>query len=293
VETRYPIRSAAKIVGLSIDVLRAWERRYRAVVPERGTRGREYSPEQVERLILLRQLIERGHSIGGIAALDEVALGRLIDTPVAKPEPQSGKNLLDPILEFLDRFDQSGANQEVGRLAALLPPRALVYEVVLPLMHEVGERWHQGTLMIAQEHMASAIVRNLLGSMVRLNQAPGDTRKIILGTPAGEHHEFGSLAAAMIVATSRLDPVYLGPDLPAAELIEAARRTEARSVILGITTLENGISEQLLAINSGLPDSVELWIGGAGIATLDPSAGVLLKDFAMLESECRRLGGRI
>jgi DNA-binding transcriptional MerR regulator len=296
VENRYPIRSAAKIAGLSIDLLRAWERRYHAVVPERGNRGRLYTPEQIERLILLRQLVERGHAIGTIASLDEVALQRLLDQPTAKTAPSS-KDLIAPILECIDRFDQSGANQEVGRLAALLSPRSLVYHVVLPLMHEIGERWHNGALMIAQEHLASAIIRNLLGGMVRLHQAPDDSRRVILATPAGELHEFGSLAAAMLVAISRLDPIYLGPDLPASELIEAARRTGARSIVVGITTAANGIGEELATLKAGLPEPIELWIGGAGIDNLDNSMAdgqtVFLRDFAALESECRRLGGRI
>src|SRR5512138_1466617 len=66
---RYPIRAVSKLTGISVDTLRAWERRYRVVEPERDERGRMYSEQDVERLRLLRAAIERGHAIGRVAVL--------------------------------------------------------------------------------------------------------------------------------------------------------------------------------------------------------------------------------
>ena len=81
-ETRYPIRAVAKITGLSLDTLRAWERRYKAVVPERSERGRQYGLEHIERLLLLNQLVQKGHAIGGIASRsDEELRGLLSQQP--------------------------------------------------------------------------------------------------------------------------------------------------------------------------------------------------------------------
>src|SRR5579884_189224 len=87
-ESRYPIRAVAKITGLSLDTLRAWERRYRAVVPERSNRGRQYGPEQVERLLLLGELVRKGHAIGAVASLPVQDLQNLLARQSCQPAPE-------------------------------------------------------------------------------------------------------------------------------------------------------------------------------------------------------------
>ena len=173
-ETRYPIRAVAKITGLSLDTLRAWERRYKAVVPERSERGRQYGPEHIERLLLLNQLVQKGHAIGGIASRSDEELRGLLSEqpsqPVSVPAPPA--DMLAPILAAIESFDTLHASDELSRLAAVLSPRDLVYHVAVPLMREVGIRWHDGTLAIAQEHLVSQMLRTLLGSMMRLFRPP-------------------------------------------------------------------------------------------------------------------------
>ncbi len=99
-ETRYPIRAVSKITGISLDTLRAWERRYKAVVPERSDRGRQYGPEDIERLLLLNQLVQKGHAIGGIASRSDEELRDLLNQqpsqPVFMPTPRA--EMLAPIL---------------------------------------------------------------------------------------------------------------------------------------------------------------------------------------------------
>jgi DNA-binding transcriptional MerR regulator len=88
-QTSYPIRAVAKITGLSLDTLRAWERRYKAVVPERSVRGRQYGTAHIERLLLLNQLVQKGHAIGGIAALEDLELKKLLTPPRMQTPPAS------------------------------------------------------------------------------------------------------------------------------------------------------------------------------------------------------------
>lgn len=294
VETRYPIRAVAKITGLSVDTLRAWERRYQAVLPERSGRGRLYGPTDIDRLMLLSRLVEKGHAIGGIAGLGDAELIKLLDgqSGPGAAAPESVRNILGPVLEAIESFDPARAADELSRLAAVLPPRDLVYQVTLPLMHEVGVRWHSGAFAIAQEHLVSGLMRNLLGSMMRLFRAPSTARKVVLATPAGELHEFGILAAAMILAMNEIEPVYLGPNLPAREITQAAEWVSARVVLVGITMFTKATAEEVGAIAEGMPESGELCVGGAGSADLDLSGlvrtAVRLNDLPALENECRR-----
>jgi methanogenic corrinoid protein MtbC1 len=294
VETRYPIKAVAKITGLSLDTLRAWERRYQAVVPERSERGRQYGPADIDRLILLSRLVQRGHAIGGIAALSEPELHKLLREPSGQvvSGPESATGILGPVLEAIERFDSARAAEELSRLAAVLAPRDLVYQVTLPLMHEVGVRWHSGVFAIAQEHLVSGLIRNLLGSMMRLFRTSAAASKVVVATPAGESHEFGILASAMILAMNGIEAVYLGPNLPAREISQAAERVSAKAVLLGITMLTQATAEEVGEIAKSMPESAELWVGGAGIADINLSnlarTPILLKDLPALENECRR-----
>jgi MerR family transcriptional regulator, light-induced transcriptional regulator len=292
-QTRYPIRAVAKITGLSLDTLRAWERRYKAVVPERSGRGRQYGPEHIERLLLLNQLVQKGHAIGGIASRsDEQLRGLLTRQPNQPiPGPTSATDMLAPVLASIENFDTVRASDELSRLAAVLSPRDLVYQVAVPLMREVGIRWHNGTLAIAQEHLVSQMLRTLLGNMMRLFRPSNPAMKMVLATPAGELHDFGILAAAMLASLAGVEPVYLGPNLPAREIADVARRTLSRVVALSITFPSETTQEELNALAAAMPEDAELWVGGASSANLDLThlgrKTVWIKDLPALENECR------
>jgi DNA-binding transcriptional MerR regulator len=270
----YPIRAAAKLTGLSIDTLRAWERRYQAVTPVRDARGRAYDEGQISRLLLLRDAVDRGHAIGQVASLRDSELEKLLAGPAKAaripepvrtvPEPSNG---LQPMVAAIESFDYAAANAQLGRLAAVLPVRELVGEVVLPLMRLVGDRWQDGQLSVAQEHMTSAILRNLLGGLVRLQAISNQPARILFATPAGELHEFGILAAAMLAVAGGFEALYLGPNLPAREIVTAAERTSPQAVVLGIRRIPPPPEtiEELRLVASKLPKRTELWIGGSEV----------------------------
>lgn len=293
-QTRYPIRAVAKITGLSLDTLRAWERRYQAVVPERSDRGRQYGPAQIERLLSLGQLVHKGHAIGGIASLADQELKNLLAQQPIQPtaEPEALANILAPVLSAIESFDSARAGDELSRLAAVLSPRDLVYQVAVPLMLEVGIRCHNGILAIAQEHMLSQMLRNLLGSMIRLFRPSNPAMKMVLATPAGESHEFGILASAMLGSMAGIEPVYLGPDLPALEIANVAQRVSAQVILLGVTVITETTAEEVRSLAAAMPEASELWIGGASSADLDLThlgrKTVWIKDLPALENECRR-----
>ena len=298
----YPIRAAANLTGLSIDTLRAWERRYQAVTPMRGNRGRVYGDEDIRRLILLREAVDRGHAIGQVAGLGDQELERLVQGPVqiAKPSEQDRTEdpvsaALVPVVSAIESFDYAAANFHLGSLAVLLPVDRLISEVVFPLMKLVGDRWLGGTLTIAQEHMTSSILRNLLGGLVRIGTSSTPSQRIVFATPAGEMHEFGILAAAMLAVASGFEALYLGSNLPALEIVAAAERTSPRAVVVAIKASEptQATMEELGTIAAKLPKTTELWLGGSNVKKSVASIGgariIGLEDFSELEEHLARL----
>lgn len=298
----YPIRAAANLTGLSIDTLRAWERRYQAVTPTRGDRGRTYGDGHIRRLILLRDVVARGHAIGQVAGLRDGELEKLLLGPApfaGKPERDRTEHpvsdALVPVVSAIESFDYASANFQLGRLAVLLPVDKLVSEVVFPLMKLVGDRWLNGTLTIAQEHMTSSILRNLLGGLVRLSTSSTSSQRILFATPSGELHEFGILAAAMLAVAGGFEALYLGSSLPAAEIVAAAKQTLPRAVVVGIKASKptTATIEELRLLATKLPKGAELWLGGTNVKKTLSSVGgartFALEDFSELEGHLTRL----
>ena len=305
----YPIRAVSRLTGLSVDTLRAWERRYRAVVPQRGPTGRLYSDTDVQRLLLLREGLDHGHSIGRIARMKEEDLKSLLALPRPRLETASTNaaqsvesGAIAQLVDAVERFDYTAMDQLLGRMALLLPLRDLIDRVALPLLQLTGKRWHDGTFSIAQEHLVSGLLRNLLGGLIRLYRSSDPPARLLFATPAGERHEFGILIGAMLAAGGGLDALYLGPDLPAAEIVTAARKSQADVVVLGLVYAQPAAEElesvraDLRTIGRDLPARTELWLGGENLASvLDGWTSEnlrLLQDFHQLEQQLKRLGGR-
>ena len=298
---RYPIRAVSRLTGLGIDTLRAWERRHGAVAPVRDQRGRMYSESDVARLRLLRGAVEHGHSIGRLAGLSDADLRRLATpgaamAPAAAPAPRTSLDT-SALTAALQTFDAAAIDQQIGRLATMLTPLELLRDVLMPALARVGDEWHLGPARIAHEHLLSSTMRNILGSFLRLYARPEVSTRLLLTTLAGERHEIGTLGAAMLGASSGLSVTYLGPDLPAREIVASVKTAGAQVLVLGLTarSAAKARERELRTIIHDLPKAVELWVGGPGAdrhAALVGTRGLILRDYDAYGQELVRLGGR-
>ncbi|HEX4912877.1 MAG TPA: MerR family transcriptional regulator, partial [Vicinamibacterales bacterium] len=169
---QYPIRAVARMTGLSLDTLRAWERRYQVVTPIRDRRGRLYDERDVERLKQLARLVDEGHAIGTLSALTPAALAKL-EVPRPAPTRGGGSVELAPLTRAMKQYDLPLVESMLNRHAAVLPPDALIFSVILPMLREIGARWEAGTIRPAQEHLVSATIRSILGGLLRTIAPPG------------------------------------------------------------------------------------------------------------------------
>jgi MerR family transcriptional regulator, light-induced transcriptional regulator len=291
----YPIRAAARLTQLSIETLRAWEKRYKAVEPVRRKGIRLYSDSDIERLSLLRRAIQRGHSIGQASRLSNKELLSLRDAVARSRVAEANDPPIERILAAIDEFHYAAADRELGRLASLMPPRDLIHKIALPLMRIVGEGWHEQRMRVAQEHLITQLVSNLLGGIIRI-YAPVDPPAVLMTTTLSDDlHEFGVLAAAILAAGAGLGVVHLGPNLPVDEIVYAAKRSRTDVVLLSVTNPQDRTlrQEQLRAIRRGLPKEKELWVGvNPPNSRFDVGNIRILGDFGELEREIQRIGGR-
>lgn len=272
----YSIKAAAQATGLSVETLRAWERRYRVVEPKRDASGRRgYTACDVSRLRTLREITECGHPIGKLAQLSGEQLSRLLAEGEAAQPPgqQPAAALVARILCAVERYDPADCDQAVAAAFALLPAADAARSVLAPALREVGERWHRGEFTVGQERILSGSARQRLAGL--LNTFCGGARGpgIVFATLSGEQHELGALTHAMLAASRQMRAHYLGTDMPPDELGNFARRVGAAAVAVSLVmpaALDEGL-RQLQALRRDLPASCELWIGGGAAALADPA----------------------
>jgi len=264
---RYRIGVVSRLTGLSTDVVRVWERRYGAIQPARSDGGsRLYSDADISRLRRLRQAVEKGHAIGQVAALSESELEQLTGSHQAQADALGDpyRTTCERFLEAVARMDVIAADAELARAATLFPARVLVKNIVAPLLVEIGERWAHKEYGIANEHVASNLLRNLLSSLFRLYPPADSAESIVLATPSGERHEFGLLLAALVAATRGWRVVYLGADLPAIEIVRAVRLSRSRYLALSIAAPPDQKTDQeMSAIADQLSPNTRVWVGGS------------------------------
>lgn len=236
-DTTYPMRAVSRLTGLTADTIRAWERRYRAVKPER-TEGnaRRYSESEVRRLALLRQATERGHTISEIAAWSEDRLLALMQEEAASDlHPRRAfDTVIDSYLEAIQKFEARRGVDLLGRTLALLSAHDGVFRIVVPLLQKVGEQWRQRQLSIAHEHLISNQLKGLLSTMLMHTPPAAGAPRLVVATPPGHLHEFGSLIGAFVAASRGMEAIYLGTDVPCAELDRVMQETGASLLLLSV-----------------------------------------------------------
>ena len=269
----HPIKVAVRRTGLSAHVIRVWEKRYGAVVPSRTeTNRRLYSDEDIARLQCLQQAVQAGQSIGRIARLPMDELLKLAESEAETGLPSRGRTdgegeadgeFLEASLAAVQGLDAASLQEQLDRASVALSQRALLEEVVRPLMERIGRMWQEGALRVASEHMATAVVRSFVGNM-RPFQANGAAPRAVATTPAGQKHELGAMLASLVAASEGWNATFLGPDLPAEEIAGAAAGTGARAVLLSIVYPGDDprLGGELVRLRGLLGGEVALLAGG-------------------------------
>lgn len=291
----YPVRTVARMTGLSPDLIRAWEKRYGVVTPVRGPRGsRLYSADDVAHLRLLARVVGAGRAIGDVARLERGSLQALVaGARASSTVVGSAAALLARLIGSLEHFDIMRLDRQLADALLALGTRDFVREIAAPLLEEVGVRQADGRLSIADEHLMSGLMRNLLSGLVRSRTVP-EGPAIVLATPSGERHEFGLLLVSLLMLDAGLTVFYLGADLPADQIVHAARRARVAAVGLGLVNAANRARAvaEIRAVEHALSPAVELWTGGrdaaAAIAEIGRSRALVLDDVDLLEHELAR-----
>jgi MerR family transcriptional regulator, light-induced transcriptional regulator len=234
--------------GVTPELLRAWERRYGLLRPQRSAGGlRLYSAADLERVRQMRE-----HIAHGLAAREAAALAARGDVEVAVPGDAAvaaagnagattaafdARAARDALTAAMDAYDEPAAQAQVDGLLAVATVDALLTEIVIPYLHELGERWERGEVSVAQEHFASNVLRGRLLGLAR-GWGRGAGPWALLACPEGERHDLGLIAFGLALRERGWRIAYLGPDTPLASIAETADLIRPTVVVLSAVTPE-------------------------------------------------------
>lgn len=249
---RLRIGELSKRVGVSPELLRAWETRYGLVEPERTPGGLRLYSEMDE-----RRVREMNHQIAaGLSAAEaaRVTLG----TPVG---PVSVELLLAQLDRTLTELDEPAAQAALDRTFESLDLETALAQVVLPFLHALGERWSTAERSVGQEHFASNVIGGRLRTRAR-GWGDGDGPSALLACPPGEQHELGLLCFGLLLRDRGWSVAYLGADTPVVDIATAVAELSPELVVLNAIGAQRFLdaAEEIRALSAG----ARLAIGGAG-----------------------------
>ena len=287
IEEGHPIKVAVRRTGLSPHVIRIWEKRYEAVTPARTpTNRRLYTDADIRRLLLLRKATLAGHSIGHIAHLATEQLAALVaqeeamaappvpDVPAVANVPRATESIPKPVVSYLERclaateqLDAIELESTLMRARVAFSQPVFIEHLIVPLMQRIGERWRDGSMRIMHEHLASAVIRTILGALQEHTLGVAETAPtLVVATPAGQLHEIGALLVAVTAAREGWNTTYLGPNLPAEEIAAAVQHKHARALALSIVHPADDprVEQELMKLHHYLVQDIPLLVGGYG-----------------------------
>lgn len=280
ITSSFNIAAVERDTGLSKDVLRVWERRYGFPLPERDAHGeRVYSDAQVERLRLIKRLMDQGHRPGKLIALEPEALHSL--TPKNRESssvaPRNDRDELLALLDLIKKNEAHGYQEAMHQRLARQGLDRFVQDTIAPLTREVGEAWEDGRFEVFEEHLFTELTKRLLRQSIA--NLPNGRRgpRIILTSVPDEQHILGLLMVEALLALEGAECVPLGTQMPLFDIARAANAHQADIVALSFSVAfpSRQIAGLLMQLRSLLPESVELWAGGAGVARLPETPGIL------------------
>ncbi len=255
--------------GLSKDLLRIWERRYGFPAPDRDATGdRHYPREQVNRLRLIKRLIDSGLRPGKVVPQNEHKLLELAQVHGQAAAPAEQPHDLERFISILKKHQADELKRLLNQQLVRLGIRKFVTEILAPLNAMVGESWMRGELAIFEEHLYTEVAQNVLRQAIHSLSVEAQAPRILLTTFPDEQHALGLLGVESLLAAESADCISLGIQMPVSEIAAAAIAHRVDVVALSFSGAypTQMIGRGLKDLKAILPAHVAIWTGGAGVA---------------------------
>jgi DNA-binding transcriptional MerR regulator/methylmalonyl-CoA mutase cobalamin-binding subunit len=295
---RYRIQVVSELTGVPSPTLRAWERRYGIPTPARTAAAyRLYSDHDVAMVRRLRDLCANGMSIAEAAKMVRASEeGSAVLAGVdGDPYQVAARRMVDAITAF----DARAVEREAARAQYLGAATTVFDRVFTPVMRRVGDLWHAGALSIAQEHIATQVIGDVVRGMMRLTNPDPATHTVLLACFAEEGHDLPLHGVSLRLASWGIAHVTLGVRTPPIAIADAVTSMHPSAVGLSLTTMSDVAATQALVQEYGRACGSTPWfVGGAGVAVIADAVRAagghpFEGDFAAARPELERILRRV
>lgn len=274
----WSIAEVERETGLGKDTLRVWERRYGFPMPGRDAWGeRVYPEDQLQRLRMIKRVLDAGHRPGKVVPLSLQALQAKLDELAQGPQPQANTAVpelasLDPQDEWIQWLAQDQNQLLKQALQQQIYRRGLGYvvdELVAPLCARVGVAWMRGDISVYQEHLFTetlqSVLREAIASVDAAAQGQHRSPRVLLTTTPGELHGLGLLMAECHLALESCERFVLGTSTPISDIVQAVKSLQIDVLALSFSAYASrkDVLDNLLQLSEQLPQQTEIWAGGA------------------------------
>lgn len=256
----FPIGTVSRLTGINSVTLRAWERRYGLITPTRTDSGhRLYSDEDIERIKLILQLLDKGITISRVKDALRIASE---ETQTDTDGATYWNRYQDDMLRGVNNFDENILNAVYNETMSLYPVELVTKQLLLPLLEKLGQRWQSVSTGVAEEHFFSVFLRNKLGARFHHNNQQNSGPRLVAACLPNEHHEFGLLLLSLAAHARGYRIVLLGADMPLSQLAEVVHRTNSDGIVLS-GSVETDAVQLHHELHQLVQDSnVPVWVGG-------------------------------
>jgi DNA-binding transcriptional MerR regulator/methylmalonyl-CoA mutase cobalamin-binding subunit len=268
------IAAVERDTGLSKDTLRVWERRYGFPQPGRDAFGeRTYPLDQVDKLRVIKRLMDQGHRPGKIIGFPVEHLQQLAESTTAAPaRAVENSDQFEDLQGFIDLVKQHKVEELRRQLSQSLLRVGLsrfVIEIVAPLNEMVGDAWTRGYFEIFEEHLYTESIQVMLRNAINTIPSPGKAHagrpRILLTTFPQEPHGLGVLMAEALFALEGSTCISLGVQTPIWDIVLASTAQQVDIVALSFSSSLNAnhVLDGLAELRAKLPPAIEIWAGGS------------------------------
>ncbi len=299
-EKKFPIKIVSHMTGLTVHTIRMWEKRYKAVEPQRtSTNRRLYSDQDIFRLRLLKKATDMGYSIGQVVKWNTSELEKFVTSyhldsvvsPLTSDSSTTEKNLSFFYQQAWEAILTLNAVHLENILLQTIASHNLftvLEKLIVPLLKNIGDSWQKGLIRIYHEHMMTIVIRKFLQDQLLSIRVPPSAPTIVVATPTGQQHELGALISAVTAASLGWEVIYLGTNLPAEEIAGVINEKKAQALLLSIVypARDPQLKNELYRLRQMTDKKLKLLVGGQAVQsylpTLQSVEALIFSDFSQL-----------
>jgi len=272
-EPKYTIRILSERTGVRPVTLRAWERRYDLLEPERlDNNYRLYSDRDIEVVRWITHRLDEGLSISSAVreykgfrsnGIWPEALPTVLAPAPSKTPEFPPKTYAEKLFQALTKHDEAAARKIMDSVQSMYDLKTIFFEIFYPCLYEIGEAWYRGEIRIATEHFASAFIRGILMQLLQAFPIYSQAPSLLIGCGPEEFHEIAALMLSVLLRREGYQVEFLGADLPVEDLVMYAEDANPDMIILSVSSeLSARQLHKMQAMLDKLPSKPKLGFGG-------------------------------